>query len=265
MPTKLKNLTITKVALVDEGSCSDAHIRFYKRKEGGNSGMTFEEFLKTLSEDQQALVTDAVNKAKEELPEGTPTPEQLQEKEQAVADLTKAKEDLEAKVAELEKKEETEEEEDVMKNLDPKVKALIEKAKNQATAAEAAVKKMREDQDAVEALAKAKELPNIGAPEEDLAKNLQKLKSLDEEVFNTMFGVLKAANEMIAAKESLDELGTSKDNDEAISKAADEAWTKIEKHADELMKSKEMTKEAAIAETIRTHRDLYKQYLDAAK
>ena len=43
MPTKLKNLKIKRVALVDEGANPDAHIKFAKSKDGMNRWPTMVE------------------------------------------------------------------------------------------------------------------------------------------------------------------------------------------------------------------------------
>jgi hypothetical protein len=265
MPTKLKNLVITKVALVDEGSCSAAHIKLYKRKEGGSPNMGLEEILKSLPEDQRKVIQDEIDKAKQELPEGALSAEDAkkleEEKKQAELDKKAALDEVES----MKKAKNADNEEELLKNVDPDVRAILEKAKNQAAAAEAAVKKMKDEADTAEALTKAKELPNIGAKEEDLAKALKTLKNLDSKLCDDIYGILKTANALIADG-ALEEIGKSaSDNDEKLSKAADAAWVEIEKKAAEIKKARNCTMEQAISVAISENSDLYQKYLDNLK
>lgn len=259
MATKLKNLVITKVALVDEGSCSAAHIKLYKRKEGGNSIMNFESIMKALTPEQQAVVNAEIESAKTEAKEEVKT-----ELDKVAADLTEAekeKAEVEAELAKL-KKANTSTDEDILKSVDPAVRAIIEKSRAQAAAAEAAVRKFKDEQEHTEAINKAKELPNLGAKEEELATVLKSLKGTDAKLYETVFGIMKSANTIIEKGAAFGELGTNKEGDTSIQKAAD-AWAKIEKAAVEISKSRSMTKEAAISVVISEQPELYKSYLNA--
>lgn len=266
MATKLKNLVITKVALVDEGSCSAAHIKLYKRKEGGDSNMKFEDIMKALTAEQQEVVKAEIEKAK------------CAGKEESKAELEKATEDLKAaneakEAAETGKAEaETElakmkeannkTEEDILKNVDPAVRAILEKSRAQAAAAEAAVKKMRDEQETAEAINKAKELSNLGAKEDELATVLKSLKATDSKLFDTVFGIMKSANAVIEKGAAFSELGSNHEGEDNVKKAAD-AWNKIEKAAAEIAKNRNITKEAAVSVVIDEQPELYKSYLDA--
>lgn len=274
MAHKLKDLVITKVALVDEGSCSAAHIKLYKRKEGGDGIMskTLQDILKGLSQEDQDVVNAEITKAKAELPEGALSADDKKklEDEKKKAELEKAAafDDLENM-----KKSKSGEgsEEELLKSVDPAIRALIEKSNAKAAAAEAAILKMKDDADNAEALAKAKELPNLGAKEEDLAKSLKVLKSKDEAIYTEIFGILKAANNMITDGANLTEIGKSAsgtgtgDNGENVdlNKAADVAWVEIEKAADVIQKSANCSKEQAISKAIKENPELYKKYMAA--
>jgi hypothetical protein len=281
--TKLKNLVITKVALVDEGSCSAAHIKLFKRKEGGNN-MDFEEFLKRFPADQQAVIRAEIEKAKTTAP-GTPGAGTPGAGEKMCPDCGKplsqctCKEDMKAKLAKAENERKLafdqvnnmkkmlggdptpNPEDDILKNLDPAIKALIEKSKNQAAAAEAAVKKMKDDADTREALEKAKELSHLGTAEADLAKSLKVLKSKDAEVFEAMFSVLKTADAAIAKGVFVEAGANGEGQVDNLEKAKDAAWANIEKKAEEISKSRTMSKEAAVSTVIKECPELYRQYM----
>ena len=261
MANKLTNLVITKVALVDEGSCSAAHIKLYKRKE--DSVMNFEEILKSLTPEQQAVVEKAMEECKAAgMEEGKKAQKTtMDEMEKKCGKLQKAKEDLEAEVAKLKNPQGTSDEE-ILKNVDPAIKAIIEKSRNEAAAATAAVKKMKEEADHKEALAKAKEMPNLGTDVEKLANTLQVLKGKDEKVYNDMLNILKAADAKLADGVDLGEHGTSvTKGKEDVIKSADAAWAAIEQAATEITKSKNCSKESAISQVINDQPELYNAYL----
>jgi hypothetical protein len=250
--TKLKNLVITKVALCPEGANSVSYIKLYKRKEGGKTTMTFEEILKSMPEDQQKIINAEIEKAKTE----SATAATTQAKAEAQTQITQ----LEGEVAKL-KKDPNKSEEDILKNVDPAVRALIEKAQNQAAAAQAAVKKMQDEASEAEALAKAKELPNLTVKTEDLAKTLKDLKDANPTLCESVLTILKTAN--TAAAKVLGETGsTGTANEVEMAKIADAAWTELEKKAEEIKKTKNITTEAAIAQAVKDNPELYKKYLD---
>ena len=268
MPSKLKNLVITKVALVDEGSCSAAHIKLYKRKEGGQD-MTLEEILKSLSPEQQAVVKAAMEAEKVAGEKAGKAPfAQLQADKEKLDEenkkLEKAKTDLEAEVAKL-RNPESKSEDEVLKSVDPAIRALIEKSRNEAAAANAAILKMKDEADQAEALAKAKELSNLGADEATLVKSLKVLKNKDTECYTNVLNILKAANTKLSEGLNLDGVGSSvnKGVNVDVTKAADVAWVAVEKAADEISKARKCTKEAAITAVISEQPDLYNAYLNA--
>jgi len=288
MPTKLKNLVITKVALVDEGSCSAANIKLYKRREGGNQVMDQEELLKLIPEDQREAAKTCIEKAKSdaaaaaktkaeaatedaldggmddamENPDGTPKNDT---KKKTVAKVAAKISALNGEIAKLKGETAGKSDEELLKSVDPAIRALIEKSRNQAVAAETAIKKMKEDLDDREALSKAKELPNIGASEDELAKSFKALKNADVKLFDNVFGIMKAADALIAAGDPLGEVGTGTQDDVQLAKAADAAWSEIEKKAGLIQKDGKCSKEQAIAKAIKENDGLYKRYLDSLK
>lgn len=249
----LKDLVITKVALVDEGSCSEAHIQLYKRKpEGGTENMAEE----TKKVDTTGPMED--DKKKTDMME--------EDKKRMEAELAKAKEEnirLAEELAELKKAKpaEVNTEEEILKGLDPAVKAIIEKSRLQAQAAEEAVKKMKEEQDRVESIAKAREFKEIPVAEEKLADVIRKAKSAN--ILDEVDEILKAAQSAIEKSATFTTIGSDRDVD--ITKSKDEAWGKIEAKAEEIAKARNITKEAATQVVMSEHYDMYKEYLDTIR
>lgn len=264
MPSKLKGLVITKVALVDEGACSAAHVKLFKRRsEGGQGVMNFDEVMKSLTEEERALVQAEIDKAKADLPEGAMSAEDKKALEEKLAasegDLAKAKDEKAAVEEELNKAKQAgqQDEEELLKNVDPAVRALIEKQKARATAAEQAARTALDAQETQEALAKAKELPNISTDTDALAGIIKTLKTKAPEVLDPIMGVLKAAN--TAVENSL--LNPIGSDGGSIPGDADKAWAEIEKAAAEIAKSSNISKEAAISKVVSTNTELYNKYL----
>ena len=262
MPTKLKNLVITKVALVDEGSCSAAHIKLYKRKEeGGNPQMGLEEILKSLPEDQQQVINSEIAKAKAELPEGAMSAEDAKKLEEEKAAAEMAKQAAMDEANNLKKSKEQDEEE-ILKGLDPAVRAIIEKSKAQTAAAEAAIKKMKDEQDTLEAINKAKELPNLAAEESKLSTVFKSLKGLDENIYKEVFGILKAADALIKDN-ALAEIGKSASGTEGAVGDSVAAWNAIEKAAESIAKTRNISKEQAVSVVMQEDNTLYQNYLNS--
>lgn len=250
MATKLKNLVITKVALCDEGACSAAHIQLFKRREGGNN-MNFEEIMKSLTPEQQAIVKAKMaetNKAAEDKKAG----ELKTQMDTLEADNTKLKDDL-AKARTSDATPESEA--DILKTLDPAVRAIVEKSRLQAQAAEESVKKMREEQINREAIAKAKTVINLGT-EAELADLYKSLSNADAKLCEQTFTLLTKANTLIEKSAMFTEAGSGHEGNEV------DAWDKVEKAASEIAKTRNITKAKAISAVMEEQPDLYKAYID---
>lgn len=248
MTHKLVGLEVTRVDLVDEGANSEAFIKIYKKKEGGKT-MKLEEILKSLDEEQAKVIQAEIDRGKK-----------------AEEDLEKAKADLtasEQKVADLEsevnKSKKPEEEEEILKSVTPEVRAIIEKSRAQAKAAEESVKKMMEKESEKEAIAKAKEVSGVGTSEEDLASLYKSLSARDEKLAEKVFDVLKTAHSVIAESEVFKEAGSGGEG--AIGE--DAAWAKIEQKASEIAKSRTISKERAIDVVLEEYPEMYKEYIQA--
>ena len=290
MAKKLTNLKITKVSLVDEGACSAAHITLFKQKKGG-SEMTFEEMMESLSEEQQAIIKakfDAQNeeleKAKEECSEKEQELEEAKkafsEKEEELEKVKQEKKDLETKASETEEEEEEEEdtlaieadsedgvtkakkeltEEEILKNVDPAVREMIQKAKSEAEVHKQAVLKMKEEKEIAEVTEIAKSLSGVGTEETQMVSMLRKAKSLDVELYAEVLKALQVANNIIADSELLKEKGQSFAGNDV------DAWSKVDAKADEIAKTRGVSKAKATNIVIDEFPELYQAYLDSLR
>lgn len=270
MAKKLTNLKITKVSLVDEGACSAAHITLFKQKKGG-SEMTFEEMMESLSEEQQAIIKAKFDAQNEELEEAKKA---FSEKEEELEKVKQEKKDLETKASETEeedlaieadsedgvtkaKKELTEEE--ILKNVDPAVKEMIQKAKSEAEIHKQAVLKMKEEKEIAEVTEIAKSLSGVGTEETQMVSMLRKAKSLDVELYAEVLKALQVANNIIADSELLKEKGQSFAGNDV------DAWSKVDAKADEIAKTRGVSKAKATNIVIDEFPELYQAYLDSLR
>lgn len=290
MAKKLTNLKITKVSLVDEGACSAAHITLFKQKKGG-SEMTFEEMMESLSEEQQAIIKakfDAQNeeleKAKEECSEKEQELEEAKkafsEKEEELEKVKQEKKDLETKASETEEEEEDDEdtlaievnsedgvtkakkeltEEEILKNVDSAVREMIQKAKSEAEVHKQAVLKMKEEKEIAEVTEIAKSLSGVGTEETQMVSMLRKAKSLDVELYAEVLKALQVANNIIADSELLKEKGQSFAGNDV------DAWSKVDAKADEIAKTRGVSKAKATNIVIDEFPELYQAYLDSLR
>jgi hypothetical protein len=258
MKTKLTGLTITKVALVDEGSCSDAHIEFFKRKKGGTA-MTFEEIMKSLPEDQQKLIQSEVEKAKKALPEGAMSAEDSKKmKESKEKEVAKLKKEVE----EFKKQKPAESSpEDILKNAEvpAEIKELVQKSLNQAKAAEVAVAKLQEQSFNNELVAKTANLSNIQELDTEVLPFLKSIRGVDGAVDKAL-EIITKANTLIAKGEVFKEVGA---NGTQGSSSSDAKWDAIEKKAKELVLKGDCTKESAITKVMELYPDMYNDYIKA--
>ena len=287
MAKKLTNLKITKVSLVDEGACSAAHITLFKQKKGG-SEMTFEEMMESLSEEQQAIIKakfDAQNeeleKAKEECSEKEQELEEAKkafsEKEEELEKVKQEKKDLETKASETEEEEEEDlaieadsedgvtkakkelTEEEILKNVDSAVREMIQKAKSEAEIHKQAVLKMKEEKEIAEVTEIAKSLSGVGTEETQMVSMLRKAKSLDVELYAEVLKALQVANNIIADSELLKEKGQSFAGNDV------DAWSKVDAKADEIAKTRGVSKAKATNIVIDEFPELYQAYLDSLR
>ena len=285
--TKLKNLLIDRVDLVTSGDNPEANIMLFKRK--GDEGLEeksmvdsivagVKEVLKTLvpNNDKKGEPTMDFEKMLESIEDATLRQQLLDEynkaKQAGEAELTKAREEATAaakvehqkeldaltethkqEVAKMQKSTEELEEEEFMKSLPESVRKRLLKAEERVAEAEKVAKQEQEARELEGFVAKAKTFKGIAAKPEELGSDLMKLSKADKEAYERLEGCLKAASEAIVAGGIFKEVGGN-------GEGTGDAWSQIEKLADEIVKEGKLTKEQAITEVMEKRTDLYKQY-----
>ena len=243
MPNFLIDLIVDRVDLVDEGANSAAFIKLYKRKEM-ETGMDFNEVISKLKPEHAEVLQAELAKARAEVPE------------EIAKELSDTKAELETVKAELEKfkeakksKEPTQEEnfEEILKNLDPAVQKVFKTLQAQKEAAEQLAKQLKEQKEEEEAIAKAKALKALPVEEEKL---VQVVKGVSDDVYE----ILKSAAKVLEESNLFEEIGKS-------NAGTTDAWSKIEKKAEEIAKRDGITVEKAISIVINENPELYKEYL----
>ena len=246
VPNLLVDLVVDRVDLVDEGANSAAFIKLYKRKEM-ETGMDFNEIISKLKPEHAEVIQAELAKAKAEVPK------------EIAKELSDTKVELEAVKAELEKfkeevkksKEPAQEEnfEEILKSLDPAVQKAFKTLQAQKEAAEQVAKQLKEQKEEEEAIAKAKALKALPVEEDKL---VQVVKGISDDVYE----ILKSAAKVLEESEIFKEIGKGKDGVNST-----DAWTRIEKKAEEIAKRDNITKEKAISVVINENPELYKEYL----
>lgn len=272
MARKLIVTKIKSVDLVGEGSCNDAHISLYKSKQGGII-MNYEELKKSLTPEELTIVEAEIAKAKGEIPEGFMSPEEkkkleeekkMAEDEKATAEAMVAKMTTEIEVLKSTSAQ-AQSEEEILKSADlaPAIRTILESNIAKAKAAEVAIKKMQENANQLEFIAKAKEVSFVPEADTKVVALLKSINGIDGAVEGVM-DILKSVNTIIEKGVAFKELGTASTG-AASNSSEDEAWSVIEKAADSLVVKGQVTKAKAIEMVIEQQPELYNTYVKALK
>lgn len=237
----LKNFFIKFVSVVDSGDNPPAEVKMFKNKGGGNM-KTFEELMKSLSEEDAKLIKTEV--------EG---------KDAKIAELDKTNKELEKNQKEPIKKEEPSDEE-LLKSADPKIRELLEKAQSDAKTAKEEADKLKKANDEKDAELKkellnkeAEKYPSIGATKEDL---IEILGSVDEKTSTLIKAIFSATNEALKDNKLMKAIGSDKDPEDK------KAMEKVEDKVSELRKADpKLTKEQATTKVLKENPELYVDYL----
>lgn len=281
MPYVLEDLIVDRVDLVDEGANSAAFIEIFKRKETIKP-MDFSEILSKLKPEHADIISKELAKVSAE-------------RDTAVADLTKAREDLATanstittQTAQLKKANDTisvlkakeycecdgEADDDGMCKVcgKPKKKSTsfdeTNILKSLPTELREEYMKMKAQKDAAEE--QVRKAAEEKAEAEAVAKAAA-LKALPVEQ-DVLVSVLKSCDQSIvdilsaaaAAIEGtvLEEVGKSGNGAGTTTTSGNDAWDKIEAKAAEIAKRDSITKQKAIGVAIKENPDLYKDYLN---
>lgn len=269
MPFVLKDLVIDRVDLVDEGANSAAFIQLYKRKERSDK-MDLKDIIAQMKEEHASIVKSTladletkVEKLQAKLNEITI------ERDNAKADLKKVKDELEKvqedfkktkneldelKVSKAKTDDNKEENfEEILKSLPENARELFKKMKAQKEAAEETIRKAKEAEEHAQAVSKAAELKALPVDQDKL---VNVIKGCSKEVLELLTAINAAMEETV-----LGEVGKSRANAGASAGTSNIAWDKIEAKAEEIRKSKGVSKAKAISIVIEENPDLYKEYL----
>jgi membrane-associated HD superfamily phosphohydrolase len=270
MPTKLKNLRIDRVDLVDKGANPDAHILLFKRK-GDEGVMKFEDVLKSLTPEQQAIIKSELEKVG---PGGEMTPEEKKKKEAemaamnaalatAKADLAKSTDQIADLTTQLAKATKSNEpgDSDIFKGLNPEVKKYLEDIKKEADASKAIVKALEEEKLTKQYTDVAKSLTHLAVQADEFGLVLKSFAQHDTVNYGKLEAMLKSFNEAVAKGNLFKEIGQSG------STGAVDPLAKLEAKAQELVtkNATTMTKEQAMAHVMRSEPELYSEYVKSIK
>ena len=265
VPTELKNLKINRVDLVPAGANSAAFITLFKGKELKH--VSFEELMQKMKPEYASIINEHIStltKAKEEsdtaLDNANASIASLQ------ADLEKAKQEKEEAKATAEKAKKAkkaaesttsfDEDEQLAKSLeglDPSVREYFERITKQKDAAEKIAKDALAKEKHAEAEAKADELKALPVEKSKLVEFIE--KSNDSSGIELLTAIAKGIEATV-----LTEVGKSNTSN-TFETTADDAWGKIESSAKEIAKSRNISKEAAVAAVISEQPELYREYL----
>lgn len=249
--TQILQPDYNRVDLVKEGANSQAKIKLFKSR--GGIGMNPEEIIKGLKPEHQAVLTDFI-KAKDDA---------VAAAEKKATDAEKKATDAEANFAKAKPSADMTSEEILKSVQDPAVKIFLEQQIAKTKVAEDEIRKARESALAVEAISKAKEVPNLGAEETALTEVYKKLKSTDAVLADEVFGIFKSASALVTAGGAFTEIGKSAAG--AVTGDEESSWALIETKADEIAKSLNITKPAAITKVMEDHPELYAAYLQGQR
>lgn len=242
--SRLTKMNLDRVDLVPQGANSAAFITLFKNKkekpnkeEGGNEVMTYEELMKSLSEDEVKTVNDHINeikKAKDEVIK------------ELTSDLAKAQEE-----PEVIPENETELEKAIRLTDNKEVKAILIKQKEELEKVEIAKQKEQEE-------ALVKEAKQV-IDEVSICKNIKGFEALhislskggETEVRDSLIELLKTVDALVEESEIMKELGSDNDGDSGESNE-----DKLDRLAKEKAKELKVTFEKGYSIVMREHPEL---------
>jgi len=237
----LKDFFLKFVSVVDKGDNKGANILLFKsepedlkgeekdeKPKGGNvMSKTYDEILKALPEDEQAIVKAEIEKIKEEA-----KPKEGTKPKEGVASFDEA---------------------EIVKSADPKIQELIEKMKADGEQNATELKKMREEIKKEKVEKTVSQFDKLVASKDELTSLFTKA---DDETAATLEKVFKAANEQLKDSVVMKEVGSGGGGDES------NIEEQVEKEAQELKKSENITIEQARVKVWKKDPTRYAKYLE---
>lgn len=250
--TKLENLRVLEVSLVGMGDNPGAHAILAKMKaDGGTSKMAID--LSKLDDEVIKVIETATKTADEATTQLEKVNGELKAATEAIAKADARIEELEKAPQEGTPNEETEENspeipEELQKALTDKNAQIMELQKSVASMVEKARRS--------ELAAVAKNYEGVGKSHEELTDILVAADKSGQ--LEAVEGAFKIATEALRKSKALEAVGAS-----GQVSGATEAYARMEARAEELRKADSgLSREGAIAQVMKLHPELYKEYLD---
>lgn len=265
MTTKLKSLKINRVDLVPEGANSAAFVTLYKGKEG--KPMEFEEILEKMKPEHAEVIKSKFA-------------EVLKEKEDAEAEVAKAKAEVEETkkafppAEDGDKKPDDEEDKDkkpvdkadtktegttsfdedetLLKSLPEELQGFVAKMRQQKEAAEEVAKAAIARERHAEAVSKANELKALPVATDELVSFIEKANT---ETVDMLSAIAKAIDSTVLTETGSNDAGS-------FAKSANDAWDKLESKAAEIAKERGISKAKGMSAAIDEFPELYREYLE---
>lgn len=254
MATRLKDMNITSVDLVEQGANQEAHITLLKSMEKMEAN-TVKEILKKSIEELQK--TDAYNYSKFDLDSADLEKASSDNLQACVDDIAEQllkeaeTEEVVEEVQEPEEVSETEEEEPMEKELVKSYEAEITELKKNFTTLEKSYEALQKQLDLKDLEEVAKKYEVIGHNTEELAKTLYDLKTTSEDAYSTY---LKALDETVNIQE---QSGLFKEYGSNLSYTSSSEETVVKGI---LESNPNMTKEQAVRKAVLDNPELLEEY-----
>lgn len=178
--------------------------------------------------------------------------------EDHVAEVTKRAEDAEAELAVLKAGdgEEDGEGDDILKNADPAIREIVEKANARASEAETIAKAERDARINREFIEKAKSLPFVPGEDQEKANVMKAASaSMEPDEYQSLEKMLTSMNEVISESKVFTKAGSSQYNE-------DTPQGEIEKLAKARAKEEGITEAEAMDQVLAENPDLYERSLE---
>lgn len=218
----------------------------------GVEQMPFEEFLNSLPKEQRELVENAIEAAKTEAAK--------EARAQAEAEFEQTKNEMQATINDLQNQLQnanntSDDEEILLANADPKLRAMLEAARKREQEAQAALNAIKEKEELNQFKASLEKLDKLPVNAEEMAPILRNLAKNDKEGYDKLYALLQAANNCMEAGAVFNTNG-SKTTDGLT------AWDKIQNKVKEIKNSNpSLTEAQAFKKVLEDNPDLYNEYL----
>lgn len=225
--------------------------------------MGFEEIVKSLSQEQQDVITAEVEKAKqgavsafnEKIKDAIKNPvEKAEDEDEMVSCVAKAIVEA-TKTVEVVKAADSDE--DIIKAMPESIQKAYRDMQKKAATAENVAKALADEKVTKEYVEKAAIFKSIPTTKEELGSILKSVGSADADVCKKLEAILTAADKLI------EDGGIFKEHGKATSSNTEQsAMTQLDAKAAEVKKANpSLTKEAAFAKAMQENPDLYTSYM----